>query len=92
MTDTHLSNTGKTDLVCHKDNPLAEIINLIPWEFVQIDPKLLDAIANLLIKPLRTWPSNSLVMYLLETLHNAEYVYLHSMSTSLGNSYYIKRI
>lgn len=92
MTDNDSSNTGKIALVCHGDNPLAEIVNLIPWEFVQIDPKLLDAVANLLIKPLKTWPSNSVVMLLFETLHNAEFVHLHSITNELGSSYYIKRI
>jgi hypothetical protein len=92
MTEQSLLPTGSVGLVCLPDNPLGEIINLIPWEFTTIDPKLLDAIANKLIPTLKTLPSNSVIMMLLESLHNAEYVHLHALDSVIGKTYIIKRI
>lgn len=92
MTDKSLSTTGSVGLVSLPDNPLGELINLIPWEFTIIDPKLLDAFAKVLIPSLKTIPSNVVIMMLLESLHNAEYVHLHALDSNIGKTYIIKRI
>lgn len=92
MTDKNLRTTGQSALGCSESNPLVEIVNLIPWEFTTIDPKLLDAIANKLMPSLKTLPSNSVIMMLLESLHNAEYVHLHALDATIGKTYIIKRI
>jgi len=92
MTEQNLLPTGSVGLVCLPNNPLPEILNLIPWEFTTVDPKLLDAIANKLIPSLKTIPSNSIIMMLLESLHNAEYVHLHALDATIGKTYIIKRI
>lgn len=87
--------TGKP-LGASLNNPLSEIINLIPWTSVVVTAELLDAIALALTtaKPRPTQYINVYILKLLHYLHDINYVSLNKVKLEdVGGEFYIiKRI
>lgn len=94
MTNASLPTTGK--LVGSKDNPLAEFINLIPWEATLLDPIILDDLRRVINQHTadRVIVSNKYILLLLEHLAENGYISLINvpMTTVAGTFTLIKRI
>lgn len=94
MTNENSQSSGK--LVGSKDNPLAEFINIIPWEPTLLDPILLDDFRRVMNQHTadRVIVSNKYILLLLEHLAENGYISLINvpMKTVAGTFTLIKRI
>jgi hypothetical protein len=95
MTKLNSITTGKP-IGASLNNPLAEIINLIPWTSAVVGAELLDAIALVLTaaKPRPTQHVNQYTLKLLHYLDKTGYVSLNRVNLEEvdGEFYIIKRI
>lgn len=75
-----LTNSGYQNLSA--DNPLSEIINIIPWITSVLDIELLDAIRSIIIKcnP-GTFYTDRYILLLLDQLMQGGYIYLHQINS-----------
>jgi hypothetical protein len=95
MTKSDSITPGKP-LGASLNNPLSEIINLIPWTSAVVTAELLDSIALTLktAKPRPTQHVNQYTIKLLHYLHDINYVSLNRVKLEdvEGEFYIIKRI
>lgn len=74
------------------NNPLAVIINIIPWKPSIVDPFMLDNI-NTIATAAGTPLTNRNILTLLETLAANKYIEFSEINhTALGRIYQVKRI
>lgn len=72
--------SGKANLTA--DNPLGDIINIIPWKLSVLDIELLDAIRALVTKYNPGYfYTNKYILVLLDHLMSAGYIYMHQIKS-----------
>lgn len=65
-----------------EDNPLGEIINIIPWKLSVLDIELLDAIRALVTKHNPgSFYTNRYILLLLDHLMQSGYIYMHQIKS-----------
>lgn len=80
MTNSNSTSSGAVSLAA--DNPLGEIINILPWKLSVLDIELLDAIRALVSKfnP-GIFYTNKYILLLLDHLMQAGYLYMHQIKS-----------